>query len=456
LVGRAELQGMVTSESSGRQRKILLKGGRVIDPASGTDRLADVLIEGQVVRAIDRNLAAHADLVVDCRDKVVAPGLVDIHVHFREPGNEDEETIATGSAAAAAGGFTSVACMPNTTPPLDNEAAVEFVLRQAARAGFCRVWPIGSITKGRKGQELAEMGQMVRAGAVAFSDDGCSVASAAVLLKAMQYVRMFDKPIIEHCEDPELSAGAAMNGGAVSVRLGLPGSPPIAEQLIVQRDITLAEYTGCRLHIAHISTAGAVQTVREAKRRGCRVTTEVCPHHLLLTDEACSGFDPNFKVNPPLRSDRDVQACLEAVVDGTIDCLVTDHAPHGKEEKELEFLYAPPGMIGLESALAMFVRALVEPGLLDWPQLLRLMTVGPAEVLNLPVGRLAVGQPADVVVIDPALRWRIDVRAFRSRSRNCPFDGWDAVGRAVLTICDGSITHADATTGLEPDRPIPR
>ncbi len=435
-------------------RTILLKGGRVIDPANNIDKVADVLIEGIQIIAVGTGLSNRADLVIDCRDKIVAPGLIDLHVHLREPGGEEEETIATGSAAAAAGGFTSVACMPNTNPPLDNEAAIEFVLRQASRSNCCHVWPIGAITKGRQGSELAEIGQMVRAGAVGFSDDGDSVASAAVLLRAMQYASMFDKVIIEHCEDPGLVKGAAMNGGVTATRLGLPGAPSISEDLIVQRDVTLAEYTGCRFHVAHVSTRHSIEVIRLAKQRGIAVTTEVCPHHLLLTEEACSTYDPMFKVSPPLRSKKDLQGCLEGVVDGTIECLATDHAPHAKEEKELEFLAAPPGMIGLETALAAFIKALIEPKLLTWSDMFRKMTVNPARVIGIDRGTLSVGKLADIVVIDPALRWTVDANTFRSRSRNCPYQGWDLTGKAVLTICDGRITHAESGAGVEADIPV--
>ncbi len=432
-------------------RTILLKGGRVIDPASNVDKTADVLIEGSQIAAVGTGLSPRADVVVDCRDKIVAPGLVDLHVHLREPGGEEEETIATGCAAAAAGGFTSIACMPNTHPPLDNEAAVEFVLRQASRAGCCHVWPIGAITKGRQGTELAEIGQMVRAGAVGFSDDGASVASAAVLMRAMQYTSMFDKVIIEHCEDPGLVKGAAMNGGVTATRLGLPGAPSISEDLIVQRDVTLAEYTTCRFHVAHVSTRHSVEVIRQAQQRGVKVTAEVCPHHLLLTEEACATYDPMFKVSPPLRSRKDVQGCLEGVVDGTIGCLATDHAPHAKEEKELEFLAAPPGMIGLETALGTFIQALIESKLLTWPQMLAKMTINPARVIGIDGGTLGQGRCGDVVVIDPAMRWKVDAEAFRSRSRNCPYHGWDLVGRAVLTLCCGRIAHAEQGVGIEVD-----
>jgi dihydroorotase len=432
-------------------RTVLLKGGRVIDPAGNIDKTSDVLLEGERIAAVGPDLTDRADLVIDCRDRIVAPGLVDLHVHLREPGDEEEETIASGSGAAAAGGFTSIACMPNTNPPLDNEAAIEFVLRQASRSRCCNVWPIGAITKGRKGEELAEIGQMVRAGAVAFSDDGTSVASAAVLMRAMQYTSMFDKVIIEHCEDPGLVKGAAMNGGVTAVRLGLPGAPSIAEDLIVQRDVTLAEYTGCRFHVAHVSTRHSVEVIRQAKQRDLAVTAEVCPHHLLLTEEACVGYDPVFKVSPPLRSTRDVQGCLEGVTDDTIECLASDHAPHAKEEKELEFLAAPPGIIGLETTLTVFIKALIEPNLLTWPQMLRKMTINPARVIGIDRGTLAEGRPADVVVIDPAMRWTVDANTFRSRSRNCPYHGWDLTGKAILTICSGRVTHADRSVGVEAD-----
>jgi dihydroorotase len=435
-------------------RTILLKGGRVIDPAGGVDKTADLRVEGSRITVVGAGQSARADVVIDCRDKIVAPGLIDLHVHLREPGGEEEETIATGSGAAAAGGFTSVACMPNTNPPLDNEAAIEFVLRQASRSNCCHVWPIGAITKGRQGSELAEIGQMVRAGAVGFSDDGASVASAAVLLRAMQYASMFDKVIIEHCEDPGLVKGTAMNAGVTATRLGLPGAPSIAEDLIVQRDVTLAEYTGCRFHVAHVSTRHSTEVIRQVKQRGVKVTAEVCPHHLLLTEEACNTYDPMFKVSPPLRSKKDLQGCLEGVVDGTIECLATDHAPHAKEEKELEFLAAPPGMIGLETALAAFIKALIEPKLLTWSDMLRKMTINPARVIGIDRGTLAEGKMADIVVIDPAKRWTVDANTFRSRSRNCPYQGWDLTGKAVLTICDGRITHAEQGIGVQADIPV--
>ncbi len=422
--------------------KLLIQSGRIIDPASGVDRVADLLIAGGKVARIDDSIGDVDARNIDAEGLIVAPGLIDIHVHFREPGDEDEETIATGSAAAVAGGFTSVACMPNTQPALDDEAAIEFIYRQASRANLCNVYPIGAVTKARQGKELAEMGQMVRAGAVGFSDDGNPVAGTGIMFRALQYVRMFDKPIIQHCEDPDLAAGGVMNGGGVATRLGLPGIHPIAEELMIQRDLTLVRETRARYHVCHVSTAGSVDLVRRAKAEGLPVTAEVCPHHLLLTEDACESYDTNFKMNPPLRTRADVNACLQGVVDGTIDCLVTDHAPHGQQEKEHEFLEAPFGVIGLETALPLFIQALIAPGLIDWSDLIERLTARPARVLSLAKGTLAPGGDADVTLIDPDLAWTIDAKQFRSKSRNCPFDGWNVAGRAVMTLVGGEVKHS--------------
>lgn len=421
--------------------KRLIKGGRIIDPASGVDLVGDLLIEGGKVARLERSITARDAEVIDATGLIVSPGLIDIHVHFREPGNEGAETIETGSAAAVAGGFTSVACMPNTTPALDDEAAIEFVCRQASRANLCNVYPIGAVTKGRRGEELAEMGQMVRAGAVGFSDDGCGVASTGVMYRALQYVKMFNRPILQHCEDPALVGGGVMNGGKTAVRLGLPGMNPIAEDLMIQRDLTLVEQTRARYHVCHVSTAAAVDLVRQAKAAGLPVTCEVCPHHLLLTDEACSSYDTNYKMNPPLRTLKDIEACRRGVADGTIDCLVTDHAPHAIQDKELEFLDAPFGIIGMETAIPLYIKALIEPGLIDWPMLIDRLTAGPARVLSLNKGKLAPGSDADVTLIDPEAEWMIDVRQFRSKSRNCPFDGWKVRGRAVMTVVGGETKY---------------
>ncbi len=419
--------------------RLLIRGGRVIDPAGGLDQTADVLLDAGKVARVDRNLTDPAAQVIDAKGLIVCPGLIDIHVHFREPGDEDEETIESGSAAAVAGGFTSVACMPNTRPALDDEAAIEFVRHEALRADLCHVYPIGAITKGREGTELAEMGQMIRAGAVAFSDDGAGVARTGVMLRALQYVRMFGTPILQHCEDPDMVAGGVMNTGVTAVRLGLPGMNAIAEELMIQRDLTLVRATGARYHVCHVSTARGVGLIREAKAAGLPVTTEVCPHHLLLTEEACATYDTNCKMNPPLRTQADVEACLAGLADGTIDCLVTDHAPHGVQEKEHEFLDAPFGIIGLECALPLYVKALIESGLMNWPAMIERMTVRPARVLSLEKGTLAVGAEADVTIIDPAAHWSINTRQFRSKSRNCPFDGWAVTGRAAYTIVGGDV-----------------
>lgn len=426
---------------------ILIRGGRLIDPAQEIDEVANLAIRNGKIVAIGNDCPATADDMLDARGLIVCPGLIDMHVHLREPGHEESETIETGTAAAAAGGFTAVACMPNTDPSLDNDSAIEFVLRQAARSAHTRVYPIGAITQGRRGEELAEIGLMVRAGAIAFSDDGDGIGNASVCLRAMRYVSMFDRLFIQHCEDATL-AGGVMHAGPVATQLGLPGIPGTAEVVMVQRDITLAAQAGVRYHVAHISTGGAIQLVRWAKRENWRVTAEVTPHHLLLTDESCKGYDTSYKMNPPLRTRADVNACIEGVRDGTIDCLVTDHAPHGREDKEREFLYAPFGIIGLETALPLFIKALIEPNVIDWPQLIRGMSTRPAELLGVPGGSLHVGQPADVTLIDPEAEWTIDAEKMRSKSRNTPFDGWSVTGRAVGTIVDGQWRYQDEKLSL--------
>ncbi|MFQ5411880.1 MAG: dihydroorotase [Phycisphaerae bacterium] len=408
---------------------LVIRHGRVIDPARGIDQIADLTIAGGKIASIGR-ADDGTGRTLDARGAIVCPGLIDMHVHLREPGNEDAETIASGAAAAVAGGFTSIACMPNTEPSVDNEAMIEFVYRQAARAALCNVYPIGAITRGRAGKELAEIGQMVRAGAVAFSDDGCGIANSMVMYRAMQYVNMFDRPIIQHCEDPDLAGVGCMNAGITATRLGLPGIPAIAEQIMIQR-----------YHVAHVSTAGSVELIREARRRGIQVTCEVCPHHLLLTEEAVETYDTHYKVNPPLRTRADVEACLAGVADGTIDCLVTDHAPHGPEEKECDFQSAPFGLIGLEVSVPLFARALIEPGHLDWPGLIEKMTSAPARILCLDKGSLQVGADADITIIDPEMRWIVDEKKYRSRSRNCPYGGWTLTGRATHTIVGGSIKY---------------
>jgi dihydroorotase len=421
-------------------KSLLIRGGRVIDPSQEIDEKMDVLIVGGKIAGLGREAAGSADEVIDASGLLATPGLIDMHVHLREPGYEDQETIETGTAAAAAGGFTAVACMPNTDPPLHSDAEIEFVLRQAELTAQTRVYPIGALTKSRAGKELAEIGLMVRAGAVAFSDDGDGIADASVCLRAMSYVSQFGRLFIQHCEDKSL-AGGCMNAGVTATRLGLPGMPAVAEAIMAQRDIMLARQSGVRYHVAHVSTAGTIELVRQARIEGLPVTTEVCPQHLLLTEEMCARYDANFKMNPPLRSQGDLQACLEGVRDGTIDCLVTDHAPHLNSEKERGFQDAPFGIIGLETALPLFIRALIDSEVLDWPRVITAMSTRPAQLLDVPGGTLKVGSPADVTLIDPEVEWTIDAERMRSKSRNTPFDGWPVRGRAATTIVGGEIRY---------------
>ena len=416
---------------------LLIQHGTILDPSRSFNQRADLLIKDGKIAAIGENLG-RADRVIDARNCLVTPGLIDIHVHFREPGDEEEEDIASGSKAAVAGGFTTVCCMPNTKPTLDNEGQIEFVLRESERVNCANIYPIGAITKGREGKELAELALMQQRGAVAFSDDGVGVADASVMRKAFQYAKMLDTCLMQHCEEPTL-AGGAMHAGLVATSLGLPGVPAEAEQLMISRDILLNRTIGCRYHIQHISTAGSVELVRRAKADRLPVTTEVSPHHLLLTDESCRTFDTNYKMNPPLRTKRDVEACIRGVIDGTIDCLATDHAPHLAEEKELEFQYAPNGILGLEPALALYIKALVEPGHIDRMKLIAMMTINGARIAKLDKGTLAIGADADVTVIDPNLEWTIDIEKFESKSRNCPFHGWNVKGRATTTIVAGDV-----------------
>jgi dihydroorotase len=415
-----------------------ITNGRVIDPAQSLDQVADLWIRGGTVLGIGPQSHA-ADRTIDAAGKIVCPGLIDMHVHLREPGREEDETIATGTAAALAGGITSVACMPNTEPALDSQAAAEFVYLQAARAGNANVFPVGAITKGRQGQELAEIGGLVEGGAVAFTDDGSPVVSAEIMRRALEYCRMFDRAILSHCEDLELTRGAVMNEGFESTRLGLRGYPAAAEEVVIHRDIELAQMTGARLHILHVSTAGGVELIRRARQRGVRVTGEACPHHFTLTDKCLRTFDSNFKMSPPLRTDGDLRAVIEGFKDGTLSVIASDHAPHAPEKKTRELDQAPNGIIGLETLLPVCILSLIEPGHLTWPQLIEKLTINPARILGIDRGTLQPGVAADVTIIDPKAEWTIDPGRFRSKSRNCPYAGWKVRGRAETVIVGGVV-----------------
>lgn len=422
---------------------LLIRGGRVIDPAQDIDRIADLrIVDGRIAGiGPGETGAGRADETIDAAGMIVTPGLIDMHVHLREPGREEDETIASGTRAALAGGFTSVACIPNTEPPIDTQAAVEFIHQKAARADTCNVFVVACVSRNREGKELAEIGQLVEAGAVAFSDDGAPVADAELMRRALEYCSMFGKPILAHEEVLELSRGGVMNEGLVSLLLGLGGMPAAAEEVMIGRDTALAESTGGRLHVMHVSTAGGVALVRAAKARGVRVTAEACPHHFTLTDESLRTFDANCKMSPPLRTAADVEAIIAGIADGTIDCIATDHAPHAREKKMLELDRAPFGILGLETAIGLSVTRLIVPGRLAWPRLVEAMSTLPARILGLDRGTLRTGSPADVTIIDPDLDWKVDVRSFRSKSINSPFDGWTLRGRAVATIVAGRVKY---------------
>lgn len=445
---------------SRKSPRLIIKNGRLIDPAAGIDEITDLVLEdGKVVHVgnlseSDAPSAGDGAEVIDATGLIVSPGLIDPHVHFREPGGEPKETIATGAAAAINGGFTTVCVMPNTTPTLDDDAAVEFVHRQAEKADACNVFVVGAATKGREGKELAEIGLMAKAGAVAFSDDGCAVASAAVMAKALSYVAMTGKVFMQHCEDPALGGGA-MNAGTLATQLGLPGWPAVAEELTLQRDVQLVAAGGytCRYHAQHMTTAGGVEILRRARKDAEAagfenvITGEASPHHLLLTEDACQGYDTNAKMNPPLRRQADVDALRQGVADGTITILATDHAPHTAEEKALEFAAAPYGIVGLDCALPLYIKALITPGLIDWPQLIERLTINPAKLCGLESkGTLAIGSDADVTLIDPEVEWTLDIKDFASKGRNCPFDGWAVKGRATTTIVAGTIKPSPRST----------
>ncbi len=427
---------------------MLIKNGRVIDPANGLDKVCDVLIiDGRIAEVSERIQdsavkGAAGRTVIDAAGKLVTPGLIDIHVHFREPGDEEEETITSGSAAAVAGGFTSVVCMPNTRPPVENETDVEYIHRKGRQARKTHVYTMGAITKGQEGIELAEMGFMAEAGAVGFTDDGRGLQDASVMLRALKYASMFGVVIAQHCQDDSIAGSGVMNSGYYSTILGLPGIDALAEEAMLWRDIQLVKKIKngrVRYHAQHISTAGSVELIRAAKKQSLPITCEVTAHHLLFDEKMCAEYDTNFKVNPPLRTQKDIDALKSAVAEGLVDALVSDHAPHLQSEKELEFLAAPFGIAGLECALSLYVKALIEPGVLDWPKLISLMTEKPAAIIGVDKGTLGKGRQGDVTIIDPDAEYTIDVNRFRSKSRNCPYNGWKVKGRVEKTIVGGEI-----------------
>ncbi len=409
----------------------LFKGGSIFDSTTGEFYSADLLIEDGIIKKMGRIGEIGANLqVIAAKDQFIVPGLIDIHVHLREPGREDKETIETGAQAAMAGGFTAVCCMPNTYPALDNRSLIEFVKKQA-RGLLVDVFPIGAVTKERAGKELTEMGDMLEAGAVAFSDDGDAVANAEIMRYALEYSHMLGVPVIDHCEDPFLVRGKVMNEGKVSTLLGQPGASTVAEDLIVARDIMLAEFSGGHVHIAHISSGKSVDLVRAAKSRGIIVTAEVCPHHLVLTDEAVKSFDSNLRVNPPIRTEKDAELLIEGLKDGTIDAIASDHAPHTIEDKDVEFAAAAPGMVGLETSVGLVLTHLVKKKHLSLARMVEKMAIEPRRVLNLPVPEIKKGQEANLTLLNATTEWKVDKTRFRSKSHNTPFHDWQLTGRST-------------------------
>ena len=416
---------------------VFIKGGRIIDPSSGRDEVADLLIENGVISNVTSAPAGVP--VIGAQGRIVAPGLIDMHVHLREPGGGQKETIASGTRAAAAGGFTSVLAMPNTTPAADGPNTIALMRQRAAETACVNVYVSGCVTVGMKSEQLAPIGSLYKAGVVALTDDGHCVQNNELMRRALDYARMFDLLTLDHCQDYELSAGGVMHEGYWSTVLGLPGWPRIAEDMIVARNILLSELTGARVHVQHLSSKDSVRLVREAKARGVRISAEAMPHHLALTDAAIEGYDTRFKMNPPLREKIDQDALFAGLADGTIEILASDHAPHASYEKEVEFADAPFGIVGLETELGLFQKLLVEAGVLDWPEMLAKLTINPARLLGLDRGTLAPGAPGDVTIIDPAHAWTVDSAKFESLSRNTPFDGWELPGRATHTIVGGTV-----------------
>ena len=421
---------------------LLIKNAIIVNADKIWDKPQDILCESGKIIQIAPSIAAGAHEIIDAKGKKVLPGLIDIHTHLRQPGREDKETIETGSRAAVKGGFTSIMCMPNTNPVIDNAMVVEFIIREANRVGLCNVYPIGAITKGQQDGELTDMSELKASGCLAFSDDGKSVLNSRLFRLAMEYAKMLDVLIIEHCQDPLLTAGGVMNEGVVSTRIGLKGDPGIAETVTVARDIEIALYLDARVHLAHMSLKRSCELIRFAKSQGIKVTAEACPHHFVLTDEACSSFDTSTKVNPPLRSREDVEAIKAAIADGTIDCIVTDHAPHTKEDKEVGFDGAPFGLIGLETSLGLTITELVVPGIIDLPKMVDRMSSAPARIVGLTKkGVIKPGNDADITIIDPDKEWTVTKEGFVSKSKNSPFVGRKLYGQVEYTICGGKIVY---------------
>jgi len=420
--------------------RLLIKGGRIIDPSQQMDRTADLLIEQGLVKSLDDSISIDGVEILDAAGLIVAPGFIDLHVHLREPGEEYKETIESGAAAAVAGGFTSICAMPNTMPVNDNASVTRFIIDKAREAGLARVYPIGAITRQSKGEELAEMAEMKAAGAVAVSDDGRPVMNSQVMRHAMDYARDHGLVVVDHCQDLNLAAGGVMHEGRYSTLLGLRGMSSAAEESHVARDIMLSELTGTRIHIAHLSTAGSVELVRRAKQKGAAVTCEVTPHHLALTDAAVAGFDTNTKMSPPLRSETDRAALIEGVLDGTIDAIATDHAPHHADEKMLDYDHAPSGVVGLETAFGVALTILNQSHAVPMSRVIEMLTIGPARAFSLPGGTLAPGSPADITIFNAASEWTVDPQRFKSKGRNTPFAGWKLRGRVVETLIAGRRT----------------
>jgi len=418
--------------------RLVIKSGYVIDPSQSLEGIFDVLVENGVIKAVDVNIDVEEAEVIHAQGKIVTPGLIDVHVHLREPGFEYKETIHTGVKAAVAGGFTAVCCMANTNPVNDNQEVTRYILKKATECGLARVYPIGAVSKQLKGEELACIGELKEAGVVALSDDGNPIVNSGFLRRALEYAKYFNLPIISHAEDRSLAPAGVMNEGKISTLLGLPGIPAISEEIMVFRDIKLAELTKWHIHIAHVSTAGSIELIKKAKEKKIKVTAETCPHYFTLTEEAVKEFNPNTKVSPPLRTAADLEAIKQALKEGIIDIIATDHAPHQALEKEVPFEQAPSGIIGLESALPISLK-LVEEGVLTWSQLVTKMSYAPAKVFNLPGGSLKPGNLADITIIDPNLSYKIDVTQFYSKGRNCPFNGWEVKGKAIITIIGGNI-----------------